>query len=1089
MLTVESLTPEGTAAAAGVHIGDHVAVFNGLPLLSPAHLQALSENAPGPEPYLLGLIRKGQPLELAVPAGSLGLTARPELPLKALPPYLQGRSAAEAGVYADALAHLTAALTLIDDPQHQIWLRMRIGELHEKQSDWQQALAAYEQAQAALPPEEASSAAYLCEMALGRCWERCGEYMRAGECYSAAQDVAQRSGALLWQARSLHSLGNSAYYRSDLMAAADCYRRSLEIRERLIPGSLEVAYNLSNLGLVAQDRGELAQAIDLHQRALAIFEQRAPDSLTMASGLNNLGTAVYEGGDLARAEGFLRNALEIQERLLPGSMEISGSLNNLGVLAKERGDLATAESFYHRALEIIRQHAPNSLDMALNLNNLGNVVQERGDLATAENFHRQALEIRKRLFPESLEVAISLNNLGEMARSRKDLAVAEDYHRQALKIRERLAPGSIHAAYSLNNLGIIAHDRGEMGTAQDYFLRALEIRKRLAPESLDVTESLYCLSSVYQQQQRYSEALPLLQEAVRILENQRSQIASPHARSLLLAQHLNKYLGLLRSHLALDQFPEAFATVERCRARSLLEMLTERALHFDQDAPIELQAQQQTLTHQRRRVYDQLGELAAIPEHQSEVEQLRQQLRDLEQQQQRLTERIRLASPRYADLQYPQPLDLASAQASLDPGTLALVYQADAEQTYLFALTSDQFQQCTLPLGRDALAVKVQSFREVLDIHALENTLDEAQEQAKELYGLLLAPVQSLLETTTRLLLCPDGALHTLPWTALICEREGKLQYLGAERPIHTTLSLTIYAQTIQDRSAPVQVTEHQTSRSPAGAAKQPSGPAPRLTSIRERLYQTGRRLLALGDPLYPLASSPHVVLAAARSVAAPIREPETVEAVPPPPEPMALRGRGMHLQPLPFTRQEVEEIGQLFGAQATLYLGEQATKTAALAACREAVILHFACHGWLDPQHPLSSGLLLSQPEALGDRAIEGDNGLLQAWEIFESVKLDAELVVLSACQSGLGQEVKGEGLIGLTRAFQYAGARSLLVSLWKINDASTTAFMQAFYRAIKAGACKDAALQAAVRQMSAHPHWSHPYYWAAFTLHGDWI
>ncbi|HLV81632.1 MAG TPA: CHAT domain-containing protein, partial [Chthonomonadaceae bacterium] len=146
---------------------------------------------------------------------------------------------------------------------------------------------------------------------------------------------------------------------------------------------------------------------------------------------------------------------------------------------------------------------------------------------------------------------------------------------------------------------------------------------------------------------------------------------------------------------------------------------------------------------------------------------------------------------------------------------------------------------------------------------------------------------------------------------------------------------------------------------------------------------------------------------------------------------------------------------------------------------------LHFACHGWLDPKLPLSSGLILSQPEALGNS--EQDNGLLQAWEIFK-LRLHADLVVLSACQTGLGTEIKGEGLIGLTRAFTYAGAKSVLVSLWEINDKSTAEFMTAFYQALKEGKSKDVALQQAIKKLSRHGKWRHPFFWSAFSLVGDW-
>ena len=180
--------------------------------------------------------------------------------------------------------------------------------------------------------------------------------------------------------------------------------------------------------------------------------------------------------------------------------------------------------------------------------------------------------------------------------------------------------------------------------------------------------------------------------------------------------------------------------------------------------------------------------------------------------------------------------------------------------------------------------------------------------------------------------------------------------------------------------------------------------------------------------------------------------------------------------------------IAQLFGDEVYVRTGSQATKSVVQTEIGEADIVHFACHGWLDSQMPLSSGLILSPPETLGTQADAGDNGLLQAGNPAEQMRLKADLVTLSCCQSGLGREVQGEGVIGLTRAFTYAGAKSVLVSLWEIHDASTAAFMKAFYSALKAGASKDCALQQAIREMAQHPQWSHPFHWAAFLLHGDW-
>ena len=151
----------------------------------------------------------------------------------------------------------------------------------------------------------------------------------------------------------------------------------------------------------------------------------------------------------------------------------------------------------------------------------------------------------------------------------------------------------------------------------------------------------------------------------------------------------------------------------------------------------------------------------------------------------------------------------------------------------------------------------------------------------------------------------------------------------------------------------------------------------------------------------------------------------------------------------------------------------------------QETTYLHIASHGLLDDRFPLDSALAFSIPE----RWREGeDNGLLQAWEIFEQVRLDADLVTLSACDTGLGKVLGGEGLLGLARAFQYAGARSVLASLWSVSDDSTGELMRRFYGYLKQGQAKAEALRSAQLDLLRDPELSHPFHWAGFELVGDW-
>jgi CHAT domain-containing protein len=198
----------------------------------------------------------------------------------------------------------------------------------------------------------------------------------------------------------------------------------------------------------------------------------------------------------------------------------------------------------------------------------------------------------------------------------------------------------------------------------------------------------------------------------------------------------------------------------------------------------------------------------------------------------------------------------------------------------------------------------------------------------------------------------------------------------------------------------------------------------------------------------------------------------------------------------LPYSRSEVERIAEVYPG-ALVYLGDEATEERAKS-IHDARILHFATHGYTDDRTPLDSALVLTIPEEL---AKGRDNGLLQVWEIFEGVRLGADLVVLSACESALGRELSGEGLIGLTRAFQYAGARTVAASLWSVADQVTAELMARFHRHLAAGLPKDQALRAAQIELIREPlrittangqalemDASAPFFWAGFQLFGNW-
>jgi CHAT domain-containing protein len=368
------------------------------------------------------------------------------------------------------------------------------------------------------------------------------------------------------------------------------------------------------------------------------------------------------------------------------------------------------------------------------------------------------------------------------------------------------------------------------------------------------------------------------------------------------------------------------------------------------------------------------------------------------------------------------------------------------EETQLFVVTPGRdLAVKTLPVGEEALRQEVTHLRQLVEQVRSRSGLGAGglDWTSRHLYQMLVHPAEPWIAAGARILIVPDGPLHLLPFAALIRDTGAKKggrdwQYLIERKPIHVALSGTVYAE----------LKERRRNGSAATSSTQWVG---------------------FGDPWFP----PRLAQA---------RPQETGET--------RLRSfstrTGLHWQRLPESRREVERIAAFFPkAVRRVYVDREATEEQAKALGREARIVHFATHGFVDDRSPFDSGLVLAIPEQFTPGR---DNGLLQVWEIFESVRLDADLVVLSACETGLGEIRGGEGIIGLTRAFQYAGARSVLASLWRVDDRATAELMERFYRHLRAGEPKDAALRSAQLELIAgFVKLRAPYFWAAMQLYGN--
>ncbi|MEM7583162.1 MAG: CHAT domain-containing protein [Acidobacteriota bacterium] len=1046
-----------------------------------------------------------------------------------------GEVLAQAQSWEAAHAAFEAALAEAREPSVQAEILDAVGGAQARQNAYDEASASFTRALELRRAQQADSLAVAqSRYELSRLALRRGQLELAAEHLAATLELRQKLAPhSLELSDTLNNQGTVAWYRGELDKAAAIYQQGLDLRQKLAPGSVHVAASLNNLGLVAWQRGELELAEEFQQRAMKIRQRLAPHSLEIAASWMNLGNLAWARGDMALAEARWRSTLELREKLAPGSLDVALSLNNLGLVAWHRGELARAEAHYRRSFEIRQRLAPESLEAAASLNNLGVLARIRGDLELARDHYQRSFEIRQKLAPDSLDVAATLINLGTVAQQSGEIRQAQIHYQDALELQQRHAPDSLDVAACLTSLGLVQAERDQLEAAEQYLRRALDIRQRQAPGSLSESETLRYLGGLVEERDataamgHYESALAIarrlapnglgmvevltrmgalarsggeldtarshFEAALGALEVQMGRLGgSQELKGDFRDVHGSAYQHLIEIHLAAGRDAEAFGIVERSRARSFLEMLAERDLVFSADIPTELESRRRRNAVLYDRTQQKLATLSPAADGEA-IDGLLRRLRELRQEREQIASEIRGASPELAALSYPQPLDLAAAQRALDPGTVLLSYSVGASQIALLAVTRDTSEGVVVPLGGEELRREVELFRRLIQSTAGDLS-SQIETVGARLYRHLIAPVEPLIEAGQRLLIVADGPLYALPFAALVREPQrpmGSTESRPAEsrptvskhrlvqwRPVHTALSATVYAQLQARRPGP-------TDEPPELLLAAFGDPLSSGTSHTPTTRNAATRS--------PVTRSPVTRSPATRDSVASASVAATTAAA------SQQRAAGIELGPLPSSRREVERIAQLFPAERVrVFLGAQATEEQAKRAVSRARTVHFATHGLIDPRFPLDSGLVLSPPES---SATEQGNGLLQAWEIFESLRLEADLVVLSACESGLGDEQGGEGLIGLTRAFQYAGARSVVSTLWPVNDAVTAELMVRFYRHLRAGSSQDTALQMAQIELIEGPiqvpapdgtlhafDASSPRYWAALQITGDW-
>ena len=886
--------------------------------------------------------------------------------------------------------------------------------------------------------------------------ERTGDSRRkAIERYGEALRLMRQAGEQRGEAMTLTNIAMVYNALSEPQKALEYISQALTVWRAIGDRHLE-AITLAIKGTTYYALGEPQKALDSYSLALPVM-QAVGDQTGEALTFTQIGGVYRFIGEQQKALDHFAQGLALYRTVGDGRNQAS-VLNNMGTVYNLLNDPEKAFFYFQQALPLARASGDRGLE-AVTLTNMGNVYNllehSQDNLQKALEHLNQALALTREIDDRRTEAA-ALTHMGTTYALLKDQPKAVEYLERALQMRIAVSDRQ-GEAITLNHFGRAFDMWLQPQKAFEFYDKALPIWRAVGDRNGEVA-ALYGMARAESDLDHLVPASQLTEAALGIINTLRTKVSSRYLRASYFASvhdlfklHIDLLMRLHRRQPAAMFDVAALKTYEQARARSLIDMLAEASADIRQGVDPDLLARERSLQQmlnleaerQMRLFGGQHTEEAAIAKRRK-IEELLTQLLAIEAE-------LKAHSPRYAALTQPAPLGLAEIQnAVTDDETLLLEYSLGEKRSYLWAVTATSFSSYELPPRADIEAAA----RRCYDLLTARNqyvkfeTADEKRERvkladaeypnaAKVLSDMLLGPVAAKLGRK-RLLVVPDGALEYLPFAALAVPGQTSFVPLMVEHEVTSIPSastLAVLRRELQERA-----------------------PAEKVVAV-------------FADPVFD-KSDERVTKDLSRGAGGHHGAPVTPDGVP--------------LVRLPYTRQEAEAILALAPATGRkVALGFEANRAAAMSDdLNKYRVIHFATHSFLYSEHPELSSIALSMLDHQG----RPQNGFLRSHEVF-NLKLGAELVVLSGCRTGLGKEVKGEGLYGMTRGFMYAGSKRVMVSLWDVQDQATARLMSDFYRGLigPKRSSASAALRAAQIAIWREGRWQAPYYWAGFVLQGE--
>jgi CHAT domain-containing protein/Tfp pilus assembly protein PilF len=783
---------------------------------------------------------------------------------------------------------------------------------------------------------------------------------------------------------------------------------------------------LSNIGALNDWQGNVQKSLESYREAMKILEGQE-DKKRLGLILGNMGAAYEKLSDYPKSLDSYHQALKVFQEV-GDKGDTAWILGNLGAIAAKLGNTREALDYFEKALVLMQEVGDRKYEGWV-LGTMGAIYKGQGDMEKSLQFLNRALEIAREIGDKRLEVD-HLANIGSNYQEAGDYEKSAEYLQKGLEIAEQLGD-KVSLTEVLIILGILHRDQKDYEQSIADFQRALKMGNELGVLRT-VWNSEWGLALSYDKQKEYEEALQHYRNAINTVESIRGKLVTQEQKVGFLGETIDIYEGLIDLLFRLREKDTTHAYI--AESFHLAERAKSRAfLELMAEAKVNLASgiSQELGTEEKNLqvLLTDLQQRLLDPELKGDQkENLYKELQSAESRYNDFILELRRKIPEYASTAYPEPYTLDRAQSRLlDKNTYLLEFLLGKENVFWWVISKDRILWAQSFSSGHEVFKKIQEYQAQI----AQRKINLDFQLGKDIYDVLLKDALGPIPASSHLIIIPDGLLLRFPFEALVRELEGRTpKYLIEDYIVSYAPSASVLGEI---RGQP-----------------RPATAAP-------------IDLLALGNPVFEdEGKSPRVDLEYLRS--------------------------GAHLLPLPYAEEEVSSISQIYqqtGGKTESYVKDKALEEIVKSKdCGRFKNLHFATHGLIDDRVPALSGLLLAP-----SRNAEGEDGFLRLNEIFQ-LKLNAQLVTLSACETALGKEVRGEGMIGLTRAFFYAGARSVMASLWMVSDQSTALLMRDFYSYYAKGEKPLTSLrQAKLRFLKGDvADYRHPFFWAPFVLAGDY-